>query len=492
MSSHHQTPTALRVDHLVARTMLSASCPPHTFPPTTSYHYAPVASHPNLSLLAAAASSSSTTSSTPSPPLGTPTTNASFHANAHAPPTHNFHSHRRQSDATLHQPQQPYATLHVLVGGVPFAVPSHQLHGFPDTLLTRHLRASSTSLSQSGETEVHLNLPNRCPELFRRVVLPFYDTSRRWRVEDVDVARNYMEQGAAEWAGGDLQEKMDRELKFYNLPTPFDADHTLTLVARSVEHRRLSSPIPTSADPQRRRSRPSSDNTSAFVLMDPEGWASRCVGLLEDRARWLEAERERCMSILGRLGDLLSGAIDNNDMDEHDDGWRKRKRGPVVARSSSSEVTEMSDDAFQGSGMSPSPGLQHRGGGGHEQAGDDAPLSPPEVHDAALAASPDIGSNSTTDLKKGEDGRYSCTTCDRSFSRKNDLKRHMGVHSAFKAFTCDRCFHKFNRKDALIRHGLNCVRRGSGGGSGGGGGAVGGMAGAAEETGQAAGAGGEG
>ncbi|KAF9519284.1 hypothetical protein BS47DRAFT_1337522 [Hydnum rufescens UP504] len=45
-----------------------------------------------------------------------------------------------------------------------------------------------------------------------------------------------------------------------------------------------------------------------------------------------------------------------------------------------------------------------------------------------------------------------CNTCDGSFTRAHDLKRHQRSHSGDRAFVCRTCSSSFTRKDVLKRH----------------------------------------
>ncbi|KAJ3114864.1 hypothetical protein HK098_007160 [Nowakowskiella sp. JEL0407] len=71
-------------------------------------------------------------------------------------------------------------------------------------------------------------------------------------------------------------------------------------------------------------------------------------------------------------------------------------------------------------------------------------------------------SDDDEDVKSGEKRRrgssskrkdFKCQTCSKSFSRKQDLKRHVVTHiDGFKPYVCDICQMKFTRSDALSRH----------------------------------------
>ncbi|KAI8323681.1 hypothetical protein GQ54DRAFT_237357, partial [Martensiomyces pterosporus] len=47
-----------------------------------------------------------------------------------------------------------------------------------------------------------------------------------------------------------------------------------------------------------------------------------------------------------------------------------------------------------------------------------------------------------------------CPTCDQSFSRNHDLKRHVKIHSGHKPHRCPKCGKCFGRSDALKRHSM--------------------------------------
>ncbi|KAJ1977282.1 hypothetical protein H4R34_003643 [Dimargaris verticillata] len=49
---------------------------------------------------------------------------------------------------------------------------------------------------------------------------------------------------------------------------------------------------------------------------------------------------------------------------------------------------------------------------------------------------------------------YKCPTCNQSFSRNHDLKRHVKIHTGLKPHQCQRCGKRFGRSDALKRHSL--------------------------------------
>ncbi|EFQ97094.1 specific RNA polymerase II transcription factor [Nannizzia gypsea CBS 118893] len=50
------------------------------------------------------------------------------------------------------------------------------------------------------------------------------------------------------------------------------------------------------------------------------------------------------------------------------------------------------------------------------------------------------------------DRPFRCDTCQQSFNRNHDLKRHKRIHLAVKPFPCNHCDKSFSRKDALKRH----------------------------------------
>lgn len=47
---------------------------------------------------------------------------------------------------------------------------------------------------------------------------------------------------------------------------------------------------------------------------------------------------------------------------------------------------------------------------------------------------------------------YQCDQCSQRFDHDLDLKRHERIHLAIKPFPCTRCEKSFSRKDALARH----------------------------------------
>ncbi|KAH7108063.1 hypothetical protein BKA62DRAFT_5697 [Auriculariales sp. MPI-PUGE-AT-0066] len=51
-----------------------------------------------------------------------------------------------------------------------------------------------------------------------------------------------------------------------------------------------------------------------------------------------------------------------------------------------------------------------------------------------------------------EDRPFACPLCPKSFSRDNDLKRHIEGHTGDKPYACSKCKNAYARKDALKRH----------------------------------------
>ncbi|KAJ2710361.1 transcriptional regulator of sulfur amino acid metabolism [Coemansia spiralis] len=49
---------------------------------------------------------------------------------------------------------------------------------------------------------------------------------------------------------------------------------------------------------------------------------------------------------------------------------------------------------------------------------------------------------------------FKCETCEQSFSRNHDLKRHVKIHSGVKPHKCPKCGKSFGRSDALKRHSM--------------------------------------
>ncbi|CAJ1073208.1 histone-lysine N-methyltransferase PRDM9 [Xyrichtys novacula] len=58
----------------------------------------------------------------------------------------------------------------------------------------------------------------------------------------------------------------------------------------------------------------------------------------------------------------------------------------------------------------------------------------------------------TEDMKKEEQTGFSCSMCDRKFSSKLTLRRHLGVHEGIKPFTCQHCPYSSRLKASLRQH----------------------------------------
>ncbi|KAG8180579.1 hypothetical protein JTE90_018198 [Oedothorax gibbosus] len=73
--------------------------------------------------------------------------------------------------------------------------------------------------------------------------------------------------------------------------------------------------------------------------------------------------------------------------------------------------------------------------------------------------------NLTRHMKTHTDKKaFACTQCDKSFTRNSDLTRHMKTHTREKVFTCTQCTksftHKGNLNMHLKTHSLTCIHCG--------------------------------
>ena len=53
---------------------------------------------------------------------------------------------------------------------------------------------------------------------------------------------------------------------------------------------------------------------------------------------------------------------------------------------------------------------------------------------------------------------FVCTRCNKHFTRKFDLHRHMKIHAREKEFQCSTCTKTFHRRDKKLQHEQNCRR----------------------------------
>lgn len=50
------------------------------------------------------------------------------------------------------------------------------------------------------------------------------------------------------------------------------------------------------------------------------------------------------------------------------------------------------------------------------------------------------------------DGRHQCRLCGRMFTERNNLQRHLRIHTGFKPYRCPLCPYESNRNGNLVRH----------------------------------------
>lgn len=60
---------------------------------------------------------------------------------------------------------------------------------------------------------------------------------------------------------------------------------------------------------------------------------------------------------------------------------------------------------------------------------------------------------------KNNNGNFTCTRCDKRFTRKFAFERHMKIHSQEKMHSCNLCTRTFYRKDKLQQHEIVCRRK---------------------------------
>ena len=62
-------------------------------------------------------------------------------------------------------------------------------------------------------------------------------------------------------------------------------------------------------------------------------------------------------------------------------------------------------------------------------------------------------------LPKNSKKNFFCSRCEKNFTRKYDLQRHMKIHTQEKGYGCNLCPRMFYRKDKLLQHQAFCQRK---------------------------------
>lgn len=80
-----------------------------------------------------------------------------------------------------------------------------------------------------------------------------------------------------------------------------------------------------------------------------------------------------------------------------------------------------------------------------------------QVADAQVDPQVPIAVNVRLESSVEQEKVFKCPTCDKMFSRKDHLNRHILIHSGAKPFECDICAKSFSRKDNKYKHMASCL-----------------------------------